>query len=122
MIVLLLGVALFFLLPWPIALALYIPIVAAYLYLYWRAFQVLRQPSVIGVSAMIGEQARVTELVGDHCEVRYSGENWRAVSSIPVQPGQVVIIEGVKGLTLQVKPLPQPIDDEFEGQVEESNS
>ena len=115
MIVLLLGVALFFLLPWPIALALYIPIVAAYLYLYWRAFQVLRQPSVIGVSAMIGEQAKVTGLMGDHCEVRYRGEIWRAVSSTPLQRGQLVIIKDVKGLTLQVKPLLQPIDDEFGG-------
>jgi membrane-bound serine protease (ClpP class) len=115
MTVLLLGLILFYLLPWPIALALYIPIVAAYLYLYWRAFRVLRRPSVIGVKAMIGERAKVIELRGDHFEVRYRGEDWRAVSSTPLQPGQLVIIEAVEGLTLQVKPLPQPIGDEFGG-------
>ena len=115
MVVLLLGVALFYLLPWPIALALYMPVVAAYLYLYWRALQVLRRPSVSGMSAMIGQRAKVTEQKGDHFEVRYRGEIWRAVSSTPLQPGQLVIIEDVKGLTLQVKPLPQPVDDEFGG-------
>jgi membrane-bound serine protease (ClpP class) len=35
------------------------------------------------------------------------GENWNAVSTAPVEPGQTVEVIGIEGLTLQVKPKNQ---------------
>ncbi|MCL7453085.1 MAG: NfeD family protein [Anaerolineae bacterium] len=34
--------------------------------------------------------------------MHYHGETWRAVSSVPLHPGQRVVIEAVEGLTLHV--------------------
>jgi membrane-bound ClpP family serine protease len=50
--------------------------------------------------------------------VRYQGESRQAVASEPVQRGREVMIEGIEGLTLQVRPLAQPAGDE---QHRESN-
>ncbi len=55
---------------------------------------------------MIGGQAVVVRADADQTEVDYQGETWRAVSSHPLQVGQKVMIEGVEGLMLKVKPAP----------------
>ena len=103
----LLALVLFLFLPWPIALALYIPTVAISMFAYWKVLQAIFQPPVTGVRAMLGDRAEVVDLNGVQLEVRYHGEIWHAVSAQPLQPGQQVIIEDIKGLTLRVAPLPQ---------------
>ena len=103
-----LALVLFIFLPWPIALALYIPIAAVSVFGYWKAFQALRRSPVSGQGAMIGGQAEVVSSNDSQIEVRYHGEIWHAVSAQPLQSGQQVIIEDIEGLTLQVAPLPQP--------------
>ncbi len=107
----LIALLLFLLLPWPYALALYIPIVSVSLLGYWKMLQAQRQPPLIGERAMIGGQAEVTSSKSEEVEVRYRGETWRATSSQTLQRGQAVVIEGVEGLTLRVAPLSQPADD-----------
>jgi membrane protein implicated in regulation of membrane protease activity len=108
----LLALVLFIFLPWPLALLLYLPIAITSLIAFWKAIQVLREPSVAGKSAMIGDQAVVVDVMRDELEVHYQGENWHAVATQPVNPGQKVIIEDVDGLTLLVAPLavPQNVD------------
>ncbi len=107
----LIALVLFLILPWPYALALYIPIASVSLLGYWKALQVQRQPPAVGQKAMIGKQAEVISSKSEEIEVRYRGEIWRAVSSQTLQRGQAVVIEDVEGLTLRVAPLPQPADD-----------
>jgi membrane-bound serine protease (ClpP class) len=107
----LIALILFLLLPWPLALALYIPIAGVSLLGYWKALQAQRRPPVVGERAMIGERAEVINSKSEEIEVRYRGETWRAVSSQAVQRGQEVVIEGIEGLTLRVEPLSQPTED-----------
>jgi membrane protein implicated in regulation of membrane protease activity len=108
----LLALVLFIFLPWPLALLFYLPIAIGSLIGFWKAMQVLREPSVTGEGAMIGDQAVVVDVMSGELEVRHKGENWHAVGPQPVHPGQKVIIKGVDGLTLLVAPLaaPQPMD------------
>jgi len=108
---LLIALLLFFFLPWPYALALYIPIASVSLLGYWKMWQVQRQPPLIGHQAMIGGRAEVTSSKSAEIEVRYRGETWRAISPHTLQHGQAVVIEGVEGLTLRVVPLSQPAED-----------
>ncbi len=107
----LIALLLFLFLPWPYALALYIPIAGVSLLGYWKTLQTLRLPPTLGAPAMIGGRADVIGSKGEEIEVRYRGETWRAISPHTLQRGQRVIIEGVDGLTLRVMPLSQPAED-----------
>ena len=107
----LIALILFLLLPWPYALALYVPIAGVSLLGYWKALQVQRRPPVIGKRAMIGGHAEVVSSKQGELEVHYRGETWWATSSQTLQRGQEVVIEGIEGLTLRVEPLSQPAED-----------
>ena len=102
----LVGLVLFFYLVWQVALLLYVIILIASLALYWKIIKAQRRTPVMGKRAMIGDQAVVVRVEADEVEVEYQGETWRAVSAQPLRNGQNVIIEGVEGLTLRVKPAP----------------
>ena len=104
----LLALILFFVLPWPIALLLYLPILGASLWAYSKAWQALQQPPETGEENMIGHQATVLAVQPHSIEVHIDGERWLARTDQPVQPGQKVIVEDVEGLTLLVRPLPTP--------------
>jgi membrane protein implicated in regulation of membrane protease activity len=104
----LLALGLFFILPWQAALPLYVLILIVSIIGYWKALQAQRQPPVMGRRAMIGDRAVVVKAERGELEVEYKGEIWNAVSSQPLQVGQMVIIEKVEGLILHVAPLPQP--------------
>ncbi len=107
----LIALLLFLFLPWPYALALYIPIAGVSLLGYWKMLQAQRRPPAVGTRAMVGERADVISSKSDGVEVRYRGEIWRAISPRALRSGQEVIIEGVEGLTLRVVPLSQPAED-----------
>ena len=102
----LVGFILFIFLVWPVALPLYLIILIGSIAIYWRIVQAQRRRPVIGKRAMAGDQAVVIRVEGDNVEVEYEGEIWRAVSAQPLHRDQQVIIEGVEGLILRVKPTP----------------
>jgi len=106
LLVVLFGWILFLFLAWQIALPLYVIGVIISLTIYWKIFLAQRRRPIIGRRAMIGDHAVVVRAEADKIEVDYQGESWRAVSSQPLQTGQKVIIEGVEGLILRVKPIP----------------
>jgi membrane protein implicated in regulation of membrane protease activity len=101
----LLGLLLFVFLPWPLALALYLPIVGLSWLGYKKIVYALHQPPLTGIGAMIGKQAEVVGSGVYWINVRYQQEIWRAECGEALRPGQPVIIEGAEGLTLQVAPL-----------------
>ena len=104
----LLGLILFVFLLWQVALPLYMVMLVVSLGIYWKIIQAQRRRPVIGKRAMIGDRAVVVRVGGDAVEVEYEGEIWRAVSPEPLKSGETVIIQGVKGLILQVTPLANP--------------
>jgi len=105
----LLALALFIFLPWQLALILYIPIAIGSLVILRKIIQAQRLLAVTGESAMVGNRAVVVGGEGKEVEVHYRGEIWHAVSPQSLHRDQEVVIEDVKGLTLQVMPLPQPM-------------
>ncbi len=100
------GWILFLFVSWQIALPLYVIGVIISLAIYWKIILAQRNRPVMGERAMIGGQAVVVRAEADQMEVDYQGETWRAISSQPLQVGQKVVIEGLEGLRLRVKPAP----------------
>ncbi|MGB3717744.1 MAG: NfeD family protein [Candidatus Promineifilaceae bacterium] len=97
-----LALAFFLFLPWPFALATYMPIAVFSLAVAYKAIQAQHQSPVIGQEAMIGDRAVVVSNCVGETGVRYRGEIWRANSSHELRRGQQVVIEDVNGLTLWV--------------------
>ncbi len=104
----LLGLGLFFVWPWQVALPLYVPMVLLYLFAGWKGRRALLKSPVIGRRAMIGGLAEVVDGEGREVEVEYQGELWHAVSPEPLRRGQHVTIRRVEGLTLRVDPSDSP--------------
>lgn len=104
----LLALTLFIFLPWQLALAAYLPVLAVVGYTYLKIRQAQHQPPVTGEGSMIGGRAVVVSARRGEMEVHFRGETWHAVSSQPLHRGQEVIIEDVEGLTLHVVPAENP--------------
>jgi membrane-bound serine protease (ClpP class) len=67
-----------------------------------------RRPVVSGAASLIGAVVKVDSVAaGSDREgwVHLEGETWRAVSSLPLRPAQIVKVVGRKGLTLEVVPV-----------------
>ena len=106
LLVVLFGWILFLFLSWEIALPLYVIGVIISLAIYWKIILAQRRRPIIGKRAMVGDQAVVVRVDADEIEVNYQGEIWRAVSSQALHADQKVVIEGIEGLILKVKPAP----------------
>jgi membrane protein implicated in regulation of membrane protease activity len=65
----LLALLLFLLLPWQLALLVYVPILVVSVVGFWKGLQALRKPPVTGEDAMIGEQAVVMTTKNGNSEV-----------------------------------------------------
>jgi membrane protein implicated in regulation of membrane protease activity len=65
---------------------------------WWRWTH--RSPPAVGVEALVGAAGVVT---GDGW-VRVNGELWRARGAEGLRPGERVVVDGVDGLTVVVRP------------------
>jgi membrane-bound serine protease (ClpP class) len=95
------GLGLFLILPWPVALPLYLVIVALSLFLYGKVMQSMRQPVTTGQEGLLG---RVAE-IGPEGSLKVAGERWLIARPAAWQPGQQVRIIGFSGLHLEVQPV-----------------
>ena len=105
MLALLVGFALFLLLPRPwngvgLAVALTWEFVTI-LYCVWWSKQ---QAPQVGTGTLLGLGAVVIEPCTPWGRVRLGGESWRARSEAAVRPGTRVRVCSVEGLTLHVEP------------------
>jgi membrane-bound serine protease (ClpP class) len=68
-----------------------------------------RMRPITGVEALVGERGGTLTGIapGAPGQVRVHGEIWRATSSVPLDAGRPVRVNGVDGLTLQVEPMDQ---------------
>lgn len=99
------GLGLFFILPWTLALPLYLVVLALSLALYRKIMQSMHQPVMTGREKLLG---RVVE-VGPDGSLKMDGERWSIVKrDEQVSPGEPVRIVGFMGLRLKV----QPVDDD----------
>ena len=68
--------------------------------LAWKLSASARQPLRAGGYSLIGEIGEVR----DNNTVLVSGELWKAASAVPLEPGMLVRVLSVRGLTLDVAP------------------
>jgi membrane-bound serine protease (ClpP class) len=70
----------------------------------WLAVRARRKPVTTGAEQLAGATAEAVEGFSGRGRVRIFGEEWAAVSTLPVAAGQRVTIERVEGLLLHVRP------------------
>jgi membrane-bound serine protease (ClpP class) len=95
------GLGLFLILPWPVALALYLAIVALSLFLYVKIMHSMHEPVLTGQEALLGRTAEV----GLEGNLKIGGERWQIARPEGLVPGQRVRIVGLRGMRLQVQPI-----------------
>ena len=78
---------------------------AFFAFVIGKGLRAQRLPVKTGVQAMVGKTVTAsTPIDSQGGRVFVEGENWSAFSDTPVEPGEVIQIAEVKGLTLKVKP------------------
>lgn len=102
------GLILFAILPFPLALPIYLAVALTSLALYRKIFKTMRQPVMTGREGMIGVVAEVVSEVNPYGQIRYRGEVWSVVSSERLKPGQKVRITGFDGMKAIVEPIHTP--------------
>ena len=70
----------------------------------WMAMRARRRPVVTGAEQLVGGQAEAVSDFSGEGHVRIYGEQWNAISRVPVTRGQRLRIDRVEGLTLHVSP------------------
>lgn len=71
----------------------------------WLASRARRVPLVADVSSPLGQVAVAAEDFSGHGNVRIRGEEWQAVSAVPLRRGDHVRVAAIDGLILHVVPV-----------------
>ena len=103
-----LGLGLFFVLPFGTALVIYLVLVLLSLLLYYKIVESMQTPVITGSQALIGQVVTTSE----DGSIRWQGEWWTAR---PVLPNQKVRIIGLRGLEVQVVPVADPVPSSDQG-------
>jgi membrane-bound serine protease (ClpP class) len=78
---------------------------AFFAFVIGKGLRAQRLPVKAGAETMVGKTVTAsTPIDSQGGRVFVEGENWSAVSDTPVQPGEVIEIAEVQGLTLKVQP------------------
>ena len=99
------GLLLFAVLPSPVALAVYLPLSAVSVGVGWITVRALCACPTTGAEALPGRVARVAAVEERTALVRVDGELWQGAPRGGLAPGRRVVIVGVDGLRLVVRPL-----------------
>ena len=70
----------------------------------WLAVRARRRPVTTGVEQLVGAEGVALGGFAGRGRVRVVSEEWNAESSAPIADGQRVVVEGIEGLTLKVRP------------------
>ena len=97
----------FFVLPWPIALPLYLGISGASLLLYRYIWRAMMQPPYTGPESLVGRECVAVEDIRLRGLVRCGSELWTARVRRPLDKGQHARVVRVHGATLEVEPVEQ---------------
>lgn len=103
-----LGLALFFILPWGQALPVYVAIVLLSIVLYRETARVLRLPVQTGPEGMEGIEGFALTDIRWEGVVRVRGETWKAVSREPIAAGEKIRLLRVEGVRAVVERTPRP--------------
>jgi membrane protein implicated in regulation of membrane protease activity len=102
----LIGIVVFWLLPLPPAILVYLIILLASGLMYWTIVRAMEKHSKYGVEGLIGAEARVVSKLGPDDDAQYMvrvrGELWSANSHDDLKPHETIKVLSVNGLTLEV--------------------
>ena len=70
----------------------------------WLAVRARRRPVTTGVEQLVGAEGVALAGFEGRGRIRVVSEEWNAESSVAVADGQRVVVEGIDGLTLKVRP------------------
>ncbi|HEU5395145.1 MAG TPA: NfeD family protein [Candidatus Methylomirabilis sp.] len=98
------GLLLFAVLPFPTALALYLPLAALALAIGIPAIRAMYGPVTTGVEGMRGKEGVVVTSEGRSGMLRCGGGLWKYAAPEPLAPGDRVSIVEIDGLTAVVRP------------------
>jgi len=102
----LIGIVVFWLLPLPLAITVYLVILVASGLMYRTIVRAMKKRSKYGAEGLIGSEARVVSKLGPHEQAQYMvrvrGELWSANSRDNLNPDETVKVLSVNGLTLVV--------------------
>jgi membrane-bound serine protease (ClpP class) len=90
------------------ALAVSVPLGLITAFLMTIAFKARHNKVVTGEQGLVGETGVAQTALSPQGKVFVHGELWDAIASSPLPVGQLVVVRGVDGLTLQVEPLTVP--------------
>lgn len=100
------GLGLFFVLPWPAALALNALLTALAVGIAVPAVRALRRPALTGTEVLVGQVAEAATEIEREGLVRHEGELWTATANGDrISKGARVSIVGVQGTKLSVRPV-----------------
>lgn len=97
-----LGLAVFWIFPWPLASVLYLALLGLSSVFYVASYRAMRLPVTTGAEGMIGVRGRVVGDIRSRGTVRVFNELWTAEASEPIPAETPVRVIGVKGLVLRV--------------------
>lgn len=97
-----LALPVFWLLPFSLALPIYLGVVGMTGLVLWPAVIAMRRPQVTGREGMIGARGQALTALNPNGLVRCQGEVWAATAQEPVPDGERVWVLGVDRLRLTV--------------------
>lgn len=100
----LLGIGVFWVMPFYVALLTYSVILAISAVLYLSILRAMHRPVQIGPEQILNGIGEVISAEGRRLQVRMDSQMWRAVADVPLQVGSRVRIISRDGLTLHVVP------------------
>ncbi len=86
------------------------------------ALKARRRPVVSGMEEILGGVATVIEAFDRQGKVAIHSETWNAQSHTALHKDQQVKVTAIKGLTLEVEPLNEPMDESILASTEEGES
>lgn len=99
----LVGLLLFFILPFPVALSFFLPLAALSAVLGAKVLKAMKCPVTTGPEGMVGGEGVVVRAEGRAGVIQYRNELWSAVAREPMVPGERVTIKEIQGLTAVVR-------------------
>jgi membrane protein implicated in regulation of membrane protease activity len=101
----LIGLILFYFLPFKTAIAIYLPVLFLSLFIYYKIKKAMEPVPKGGMDEMMGEEGDVIEALTPEGRIRVKDEIWYARSEEPVMEGERGRIVGFDGLTLIIEPV-----------------
>jgi membrane protein implicated in regulation of membrane protease activity len=97
------GLVVFAFLPFPVALAVYLPLAGLSTWAGLKVVEAMMQPASTGSEGMRGAEGVVVTAHGRRGVAQVRGELWNVLAPEPLTPGARVAIVEIKGLTALVR-------------------